>query len=387
MQLRILTFLRREAQHHHCNFHAGCFKAVGDHRECVAGLVDFLESGSLPAHLICDIDVRALSVTKFPAETALHSAAVERLEQAIRRISEEVVTFPRAPWSVDFGHFFQGLISLARSRASPDGAYVYPMDEEDSLSRYFFNAGFRKRSQLDAFLRQISASPPELFTAQFLKVCRNLIPDRGSLPKLDQSLAMLLMYRCLFNRCYELLPSFFEPFRDMELITRIARLGRLPASHFRIPWEFISPQDRDQSVTEVFTKDRWVSQAARFLSDALFASNPIDQLFSVHSVLTGLQKAAVINRLQGRDATLEDCHKLLPFDDLFSLFFGALVASGVPNILWLSWMIENYAPKVSLSPPFEYARVNLEALVMHCLRLEAELAASADGKYEKAPVQ
>jgi hypothetical protein len=232
------------------------------------------------------------------------------------------------------------------------------MDEEDSLGRYFFNAGSRMGAQIDGFLRKISATSPEIFTAEFLKACQKLIPDRASLSKMEQSLAMLLMYRCLFNRCYDLVPSFFEPFRDMQLMIRIARLGRLPASNFRIPWELMSQQDGNQSVTEVFAKDRWVSEAARFLSDALFASNPIDQLYSVHSVLIGLQKAAMINKLQGQEATPKDCHRLLPFDDLFSLFFGALVASGVPNILWLSWMIENYAPKVSLSPPLEYARVN-----------------------------
>jgi hypothetical protein len=387
MQLRVLTFLRREAQRHHNEFHAGCFNAVSDHRQCIASLVNFLESASLPPGMICDIDLRRLSVTQFPVAIALHSAAVKRLEAAIRRISDDVATFPRAPWSVDFGRFFRGLVARAVRRATPDSAYVYPMDEEDSLGRYFFNAASQMRTQIDAFLQQITTNPPEIFTATFLKTCQNLIPDCGSLPKMEQSLAMLLMYRCLFNRCYELIPSFFEPFRDMQLITRIARLGHLPASNFRIPWQLISPQDRNQSVMDVFAKDRWVSEAARFLSDALFASNPIDQLFSVNSVLIGLQKAAMINRLQGQVATLEDCHRMLPFDDLFSLFFGALVASGVPNILWLSWMIENYAPKVSLSPPFEYARVNLEALVLHCLRLEAELAETPDAEHQKAPTE
>jgi hypothetical protein len=119
MRLRILTFLRREAQHHHSDFHAGCFKAVRDHRESVMGLVDFLASGSLPLGLICDIDLRGLSVTKFPAETALHSAAVERLERAIRRISDEVAKFPRAPWSGDFGRFSASFLRARTSGRAP----------------------------------------------------------------------------------------------------------------------------------------------------------------------------------------------------------------------------------------------------------------------------
>ncbi|OHT14634.1 hypothetical protein TRFO_14932 [Tritrichomonas foetus] len=68
----------------------------------------------------------------------------------------------------------------------------------------------------------------------------------------------------------------------------------------------------------------------------------------------------------------DDSKQLLSFDDLFSLFFGTLMAADLPDIFSLAAFIDCYAPKACLSPSFEYAQANMEALVLHCVNVEKE---------------
>jgi hypothetical protein len=41
-------------------------------------------------------------------------------------------------------------------------------------------------------------------------------------------------------------------------------------------------------------------------------------------------------------------------------------------------MIDDYAPKSGLSPPFEYAQANLEALVLHCIQFDTRALKPAE---------
>ena len=102
-------------------------------------------------------------------------------------------------------------------------------------------------------------------------------------------------------------------------------------------------------------------------------SNPIDMLYCIHKCLIGIQKGALIHRIgPNTNAKMEDVKTLLCFDDLFSLFVGTLMASDIPDIFFVSDFISKYSPKESLSPPFEYALANTEALVAHCRKLDLD---------------
>jgi hypothetical protein len=59
----------------------------------------------------------------------------------------------------------------------------------------------------------------------------------------------------------------------------------------------------------------------------------------------------------------------LGFDDHFALLFGIWLAAEIPDAFYLRWMIDRFAPKATLSSPFEYAIANLEGVVMHVVQL------------------
>jgi hypothetical protein len=81
--------------------------------------------------------------------------------------------------------------------------------------------------------------------------------------------------------------------------------------------------------------------------------------------LLGIHKAAIINKLGGTVASLEDVNQMLCFDDMFSLLIGTSLASDLPSFNRLVQFIQNYTPKASLSPAFDYAMSNFEALLIH----------------------
>jgi hypothetical protein len=147
-------------------------------------------------------------------------------------------------------------------------------------------------------------------------------------------------------------------------------MGLKPASDFSIPWEFFPNADRDRQVRDFMRADRLFSVPPSFLLDAVFASNPMDQLYMIHRALVAIHKGATIRRLGDRDATASDVRQVLCFDDLFTLFLGAFMASELPDLDFLWQMVNDYTADARLAPAFEYVQANLEALVAYLAKQE-----------------
>jgi hypothetical protein len=146
----------------------------------------------------------------------------------------------------------------------------------------------------------------------------------------------------------------------------------ISGGYFPLPWSLISNKDHSKPIGELFREEQFFSKASDLLYNAIFASNPIDQLYWVHISLMTIHKGALANRTGDRRPELQDVNQLLCFDDLFSLFLGTLLASEMPDVFWVSWLIGEYAPKSSLSPSFEYAEANIEALVLHIQQVDVD---------------
>jgi hypothetical protein len=65
----------------------------------------------------------------------------------------------------------------------------------------------------------------------------------------DQLVLLLLMFRVLFNRCYEKNGERFAATEESaEFLGKIERLGEEPASGFCLPWMFL-PKVVDRSIS------------------------------------------------------------------------------------------------------------------------------------------
>jgi hypothetical protein len=320
-------------------------------------IVDFIW-GRIPEGMIIRVDSSILSTV---TSAKPPDATLVCWQQLVKRMGAAIARFPRVLWVQGLEPFVSAVI---RSCSVDPGVCYFPMQHsEHSLSRFFFNCHREQRVKIDEHLLEITRIPSREFADGLLVLCYNLIPSDASMTLEEQSMALLFMYRALFNRCYELHPTFFAAHEgSLEFMRKVDVIGRLPADSagFCLPWHLLPPDaDRHLPIRDFFARIPDYADAASYLSKAIFECNPFDQLFQVHASLLTIQQAASKLR-KGQSNS-----PLLSFDDLFALFFGVLTATEFADVLYVKWMVDNFAPKPWLSPSFEYAQANLEALVMH----------------------
>ncbi|KAK8857843.1 hypothetical protein M9Y10_012938 [Tritrichomonas musculus] len=158
-------------------------------------------------------------------------------------------------------------------------------------------------------------------------------------------------------------------------------------------------------IRDLFLSDPMFEKAAKTINLSIFCSNPLDALYEINKALALIHKGAINNQTENSSKSQsiarineilegkihfkdtqnkevsknppvfevkDDLKQLLSFDDLFSLFFGTLLAADIPDLFDLAAFVGKFAPKICLSPPFEYAQANIEALVLHCINLEKD---------------
>jgi hypothetical protein len=362
MFVRQFTWVLREVQQSEIAYLSGLYCQLESHVQDLQYAVDFIW-GRIPDGMIFRVDMSVLAaaapVTPPDPNCVLLSELGKRMGMAIDR-------FPRVLWVQELRLFVAAIIE--NCCVDLDVCYFPMLHIEHSLSRFFFSNYHERRAEIDDHLLQITRIPSRDFADDLLMMCYREIPSPASMSLDEQSKALLLMYRCFFNRCYELNPSFFAPSeRSLDFLRKVDIVGRLPADSpgFCLPWNLLPPDaDRHLPIRDFFARMPKYADAARRLSTAIFECNPIDQLFQVHMSLLTIQRAASEFRRGEANAML------LSFDDLFALFFGVLTATQFSDLFYVKWMVDNFAPKPWLSPSFEYAQANLEALVMHVDRLD-----------------
>ncbi|OHT01913.1 hypothetical protein TRFO_31151 [Tritrichomonas foetus] len=129
----------------------------------------------------------------------------------------------------------------------------------------------------------------------------------------------------------------------------------------------------DELVRDVFLNDNEFGNAAKLLTQASFCSNPIDALSIVQKAIDQIQNGAVEHKISRGLVSPEEAERVICFDDLFSLLFGTLAASDVPDLFQLNWFVQAYAPQDNLSAPLDFARANIEGLATHVSTLREKL--------------
>lgn len=341
------------------------FAFLIDFERDIETLISLFQSSLIPGTIMCLIpeeffeqNYRSLierDVHKLNCYLAFH-----------RRLKSELRACETAVWARDLPGFVMQLVNQAKTNYVPDISYFEPLEGEVGLSRCFFCYKSPHTADVDSVVDTILTAKPQEFTAAVLTKCYNLMFFRESMDDVEQSLALLLFFRCIFNRCYEKYPSFFAP-TTVDSVNMLSLVPDFPARQFLLPRHLLGVELEDQSIASIFRNNQFYRNAAMFLENSMYMCNPLDALFCVHKTLTGIHKAAFISRVGVNAASIEDIKRLLCFDDLFGLFFGCLMATGPPvvDVFYLSWLIENYTPK-SLSPSFEYAEANVVALAVHC---------------------
>lgn len=461
LKLRKISFLQQKIYKREVSLRTHRFEVLDDLLTKANLILDLYTSNIIPPGQLCRLDPLFFTI-HFGSIVHKDLRYLNYLKPAVENLQKSVKDAPKPLWSTNYNEFLLKIVKEAEPRIDPELSYFLPNELEVSLSRCLFNPQSQFISKIDTVLHKIKNAPSQKFIKTILKTCYKMIVSPDSMSVFQQSIALLILYRALFNRFYEKYSYLFSPnqpeirekscsfdslaisntndsssnsnlnesssnsnandgygvksilnensednsppifsknddfqlsmnqnsekFKEFlaneenfnsskEDVEKITKIKMLPSKLFPLPWDLISIDQKkceNLPVRELFELEPTYRNASLFLYQAIFDSTPIDALYNVHKSLILIHKGALINRMKGASASIDDVNQILCFDDLFSLFFGTMTASDVPDIFSLAKFIDKYAPKPCLSPSFEYAQANIEALVIHCKNIELD---------------
>ncbi|OHT09059.1 hypothetical protein TRFO_04628 [Tritrichomonas foetus] len=305
----------------------------------------------LNSDLIDDAITCAISPSFFTLNFGSDDNQISYLEEFSDRLSIEI-EIPKPIWLTDFHSYFMNILTKATPHLCQKLFYLPQMEYETELSVCLANLYSKEITEI--VQTENEHRPDKLFN-----FCQNIIPNKSHLSQQEKAISLLIIFRVV----YELIPNQITQTSETkyENIDKIIQLSKLPIKNFTLP-ATVKAEDPEQNVREFFSSHPELSKAADEISQSIFASNPIDALFCFHKALTVIDKIA---RSGGDGGIQAAC-----FDDMFSLFFGAFIASDASDIFYVSKTMNQYLAKFILCPPFEYALATVEALVIHINNLD-----------------
>lgn len=324
---------------------------------------------TIPPNLICKIN-ETFFYFSIPTENASLQFQIIALEKYLERLEATISSIAKPEWTVDFKEFFNNILENNVHKLDDSLSYIAPCNDEERLAMCIFG-GYQPKimEHIDYICDQVTQMPPEEFVKFLLDECIKLVPDNDSRTDNEQTVALMIYYRIVYNRLYEKYSDIFFC-SNLEDEDKVMKIADIPACLFPMPDEFKPDVIGIASMRDVFQNDAVYYAAAQFLNCMIFDTNPIDILYNIHKSLLAINKAALIRRLNGHIVTsVDDIQQILCFDDLFILFFGVMCASDIPELFAISNFISKHTPAFCLTNSFEYAQAGIEALIIHMSEL------------------
>ncbi|KAK8888973.1 hypothetical protein M9Y10_033714 [Tritrichomonas musculus] len=335
----------------------------------INSLSDLLRSNLIPDNITI-----AVSLSFFTINWGTNDTYVIYLSECLKRLIAQTPIenqlqkniYVQPLWLTNFPQYFSTILNQAKECIDQKLFYMPHMEFEESLYQCILELYSKN---IDDLLKEKSENRPDAL----FKLCQDIIPNKKRLSQLEKSISLLMLFRVVFelvtthvkngNNMEELDETFInqKSYTDQSLIEKVIRISKFPIRSFSLP-DCVSVEDPNMNVREFFRSHELLKVAADEISQTLFASNPIDTLFGFHKSLSVIDE---VYRNNENSAIQTTC-----FDDMFSLFFGAFLASDTTDVFFLSNVMNMYLAQFVLCPPFEYALTTVEALVIHIKTLD-----------------
>ena len=322
----------------------------------------------MPDGVSCKIDDNFFLIT-LTKKIEKISLRLFSMKNYFKCLEEEIHSFVPPKWYRDFSGFMHDVLAKSVEHIDPELSYVPPLPFELQVSRYCFSTSNEAGEKIDELIQNIFDIPPVDFLQTVLDMSITLLPDPQSFTEDEQTVALLVFFRVIFDRLYELYPDFMFPSLGTDWI-KMNELALLPCSAFTLPNDSSPAHTDDETIREAFRKDPYYRAASQFLENSEYSTNPIDSLYFIHKTLLSINKAALMNRMKEKEVSVNDLQQLLCFDDLFILFLGVYLSSDNYEFLSVADFVSRFSPAFCLSNSFEYAQASLESLVKHLAKMD-----------------
>jgi hypothetical protein len=279
---RAYTFVCHKLTTYRTALFTACYDSVRRRVDLISSLLEFYAANLTHGNLLCGVSGDVFATQLLDVRSARLATKLKYLEPLAARMAARVASLPRAAWAADFQSFFRAAIAEGIRRSAGGSFYAAPMPCEDSLGRYLFGPRRPLCQAIDAHCRRLGSVAPADFVRETREMCKRLVPERAALP--EQSMALLMMSRAIFNRAYELSP---ECFARGEML---ACPALIPADRFAMPWELIGDVDHRQPIGKLFRAHGNFAAAAQPMFLTLFQATPADIIAEASEALTAIRK-------------------------------------------------------------------------------------------------
>jgi hypothetical protein len=238
--------------------------------------------------------------------------------------------------------------------------YVPVSTEESEFESILFSNAFPFAEVRDDILRNFAERPRADFTERVLGFYLRVNAVLGINDGIRASICILLMFRILFDRAYEVNPKWFYP---GELIGLQAVSHQICVGELDIEPKYLNGMDLSATVYDAFGRDPFFLNCAKHLEVAVMYTNPFDALYQITEMIGCIERFATEQRNGG----------LLPFEVTFGFYIGAMLVSAVPSFEELAAFIADCAPASGLCPAFEFASATTAAAGRYCNTLRRRI--------------
>ena len=376
MDIRKFCFVKREIQQKEVLLYSKQYLAFEQLLQKCQSFLDLYSNDIVPQNEIHRIknSFFTLKQFSFPKE----EKEIIALKSYLHQLKAKLLTYEVPLWKTHFSRFLYQISKKGLSQSDPDISYFRPIEEEVSLSRALFSTNSPYSEQFDTYINNnFQKITNDAFVQGLVDICMKLIPKSLKTDAHKSALALQL-FRTAFNRVYELYPSAFTS-TNVQIVNKIDQLKSSDFSTITVSHELLG-EEPSGAISSFFAKDPIYWRAGDALCLSIFQPNPFDSLYYIHLSLNYIQRAALIHRSEHElikrmnnpkpeDAYSQTKRYMLCFDDLFTLFYGSMLAADYQDIVFVSHFVNDFVPKANLAPGFEYALANIEALAIHFQKL------------------
>ena len=381
-ELRKLVFLHREIQSTELKLASESLMMYTEQIENIQKIIELLESDLVPQYIMVKIDGKCFmtAISKSMEQLNYQKCALQTCYDNLEQKTRE---YQPPKWVNDFPGYLHDVLPKCVEHLDEQLSYVPPLPFELSLSRYCFSGLNETGELIDSTISLYFENDLSVFVKKVLDFSLSLIPDISSFSPNEQSVGLLLFFRIIFDRFYELYPDILILPEKREDLQKMMDMCKLPCKYFNLPEDSAPSFSNDEAIRTVFRRDKYYLSSILFLESSMYYTNPIDCLYVIHKTLLSINKAALMQRMKEKTASLDDIQQLLCFDDLFILFFGVYLSSDLYEFVSICTFVSNFAPTFCLSNAFEYAQASLESLVRHITTITTETIVQAYGNKDE----
>ena len=348
---KIVTSLTLEIRYLQMEEYNIRIKAFDDSLEKINALIDFLtDSDVIPTCLTIKISTETLfnDLTKEPVKAVKIQTLYEHKIFTLCNIINKDFEGPSPSESLLY------IFGLCIPRFNNALHFMELNSQQDRFNHWLFSPTHPIAPDITEFLENFQKWPRRSFTPKVFELFEQLKKHFPQTDPILGSILVLMYIRAIFDAAIGINFEYFFPNQESKAKS-VADL--ILVSDLTPPTELLPQHKPNEAARVVFSRDPKYRAAGQHITAAFFQTNPLDVLYEIHLALREMHLGIAAKRKPS------ESRQVLPFETIFSVFFGSLLTGELPNLEELVKFIIDFAPAGKLAPEFQYAQVTMTAVV------------------------